>query len=98
MPETFPRKGVLTRAVGTMPRVEPTIKIMETAPKDLFLMCSDGLSDMLEHEVIEKIMRLPLTVGERVRTLISAAKENGGGDNVTVVLVDVLEENEKNIS
>ena len=98
MPEAFPRKGVLTRAVGTTPKVEATILILETKPKDLFLLCSDGLSDMLEHDDIEKIMRLPLTVGERVRTLISAAKENGGGDNVTVILVDVMEENGKNIS
>lgn len=97
VPEGAPRKGVLTRAVGTTPRVEPTLKIMEAHPKDLFLICSDGLSDMLEHEEIEKILRLPLTVGERVRTLISAAKENGGGDNVTVVLVEVVEEDAKDI-
>lgn len=97
-PEDLPKKGVLTRALGTTPRVEATIKIMDVFPKDLFLICSDGLSDMLEHDEIEKILRLPLTVGERVRTLISAAKENGGGDNVTVVLVDVIDEETKNLS
>jgi protein phosphatase len=88
-PENMPRKGVLTRALGTTPRVEATIQIMDVSPKDLFLICSDGLSDMLEQDEIEKILCMPLTVGERVRTLISAAKENGGADNVTVVLVEV---------
>lgn len=96
-PENIPRKGVLTRALGTTPKVEATIKIIDVTAKDLFLICSDGLSDMLEHDEIERILRLPLTVGERVRTLISTAKENGGIDNITVVLVDVLEEDEKNI-
>jgi PPM family protein phosphatase len=96
--EDIPHKGVLTRALGTTPKVEPTIKLLEVHPNDLFLLCSDGLSDMLEHEEIEKILRMPLTIGERVRTLISTAKANGGGDNVTVVLVDAMEEDAKDIS
>jgi PPM family protein phosphatase len=91
-------KGVLTKALGTTPFVEPTITVIEGRHKDLYLLCSDGLSDMLDHGQIEKILRLPLTVGERVRTLISTAKENGGVDNITVVLVEVGEEHGKNIS
>lgn len=90
-------KGVLTRALGTNPFVEPTIELIEGRCKDLFLLCSDGLSDMIEYPELEKILCLPLTVGERVRTLISTAKENGGVDNITVVLVEVMDWYEKNI-
>lgn len=82
-------KGVLTKALGTTRRVDPTVKIFDASPGDLFLLCSDGLSDMLGQEEIEAILRKSATVGERVRMLISSAKQKGGGDNVTVVLVQV---------
>lgn len=83
-------KGVLTRALGTMPKVEPTVRLLTVQPKDLFLLCSDGLSDMVSHAEIEAILRQQLTIGERVRMLVSTAKNNGGGDNITVVLVEVV--------
>jgi protein phosphatase len=84
-------KGVLTRALGTMPTVEPTIKVTDVKPKDLYLLCSDGLSDMVTNAEIESAFKEPMTVGERVRMLIRLAKNNGGGDNVTVIVVEVLD-------
>ena len=83
-------KGVLTRALGTMPKVEPTIRLLTVQHKDSFLLCSDGLSDMVSHAQIEDILRRSLTIGERVRMLVSTAKNNGGGDNITVILVEVV--------
>lgn len=82
-------KGVLTRALGTMPSVEPTIRLMSIQPNDLFLLATDGLSDMVSHEEIESILNRPMTIGERVRMLVASAKQKGGGDNITVVLVEV---------
>jgi len=82
-------KGVLTRALGTTPEVEPTIRLLKVCPDDLFLLCSDGLSDMLSHQEIEKIVKEPMTIGQRVRMLVSQAKKKGGGDNITVILVEV---------
>ena len=82
-------KGVLTRALGTMPEVEPTIRVFKVCPDDLFLLCSDGLSDMLSQGEIEKIVTQSMTIGQRVRMLVSEAKKKGGGDNITVVLVGV---------
>jgi len=82
-------KGVLTRALGTTSDVEPTIRLIKVCPQDLFLLCSDGLSDMLSHQEIEKVVTQPMTIGQRVRMLVSEAKKKGGGDNITVVLVEV---------
>lgn len=82
-------KGILTRALGTMPQVEPTIRIMPLQANDLFLLSTDGLSDMLSHEEIESILNRPMTIGERVRMLVASAKQKGGGDNITVLLVEV---------
>ncbi|MBS0654138.1 MAG: serine/threonine-protein phosphatase [Verrucomicrobia bacterium] len=82
-------KNIITRAIGTEPFVEPTVKIARVSSGDLYLLCSDGLSDLLSNEEIGQVLRLPLTVEEKVRTLIALAKRKGGHDNVTAVLVEV---------
>lgn len=88
-PEDRMTKGVLTRALGTMPTVESTVFLMPVVDNDLFLLCTDGLSDMVTHGEIESILNRPMTIGERVRMLVSFAKQKGGGDNITVILVEV---------
>ncbi|MDH5731432.1 MAG: serine/threonine-protein phosphatase, partial [Gammaproteobacteria bacterium] len=56
---------------------------------DLFLLCSDGLTDMVTDDDIERICNTGLPIQARVQQLIDLAKENGGKDNVTVVLCEV---------
>ena len=89
-PEERMSKGVLTRAIGTMPTVEPTIQMISLQPHDLFLLCTDGLSDMVDHNEIESILNRPMTIGERVRMLVACAKQKGGGDNITMILIEVF--------
>ena len=83
-------KGMLTKALGTMPDIDPTIQILPIEAHDLFLLCTDGLSDMLSNDEIESILNRDMTIGERVRMLIAAAKQKGGGDNVSVMLVEAI--------
>lgn len=83
-------KGILTKALGTMPSIDPTIQILPIQSHDTFLLCTDGLSDMLSHDEIESVLNRPMTIGERVRMLIALAKQKGGADNITVILVEVL--------
>ena len=81
---------MLTKALGTMPDIDPTIQILPIEAHDLFLLCTDGLSDMLSNDEIESILNRDMTIGERVRMLIAAAKQKGGGDNVSVMLVEAI--------
>ena len=83
-------KGMLTKALGTMPATDPTIQVLPIESHDLFLLCTDGLSDMLTHSEIESILNRDMTIGERVRMLIAAAKQKGGGDNVSVIIVEAI--------
>lgn len=83
-------KGVLTRAIGTMPTVEATIQVLPVQANDVFLLCTDGVSDMVTNAEIESILNRPMTIGERVRMLVAFAKQKGGGDNITVVLIEVV--------
>lgn len=82
-------KNIITRAIGTEAFVEPTVNIATVMPDDIYLLCSDGLSDLLSNEEIGQVLRLPLTVEEKVRTLIALAKRKGGHDNITAVLVEI---------
>ena len=87
----FDYKNIITRAIGTEFAVEPTLEALPLCHQDSYLLCTDGLSDLLSPCEIEDILKKKLTVEEKVRSLIAAAKIKGGYDNVTVVLVEVTE-------
>ncbi len=86
--KTHPERHVLTRALGVGSTVKPTITAFPILPEDLVLLCSDGLTKMLEDEDI----RTEFAAGELDPTqvcnrLVTAAIDRGGEDNVTVVVV-----------
>lgn len=87
----FLYKSIITRAIGAEPHVTPSIKIFDLQDKDLFVMCSDGLSDMLFREEIETVLNQSSSVEEGAKKLISSAIARGGHDNVTVFLIQVEE-------
>ncbi len=82
-------KNIITRAIGTEPFVEPVVCVDQIEGGDMYLLCTDGLTDLLSNEEIEEILRTDLTVEEKVRHLIVSAKRKGGHDNITCVCVQV---------
>lgn len=85
-------RSLVTRALGIEENVAAHLRDEDAAPGDVFLLCSDGLNDLVEDADIELIMNaleanLPLTAGHLVQT----AKDNGGYDNVSVILAKVLQ-------
>ncbi|MBV9241324.1 MAG: Stp1/IreP family PP2C-type Ser/Thr phosphatase [Acidobacteria bacterium] len=83
-------KNVILRAVGTNPEVEVDVSAMfAIEPGDTFLLCSDGLNDMLEDAEIEAILASESDEYLACQQLIEAAKQSGGHDNVTVGVVNV---------
>ena len=93
--ERHPQRSAITRALGTEPAVDADIFTLDGAPGDLFLLCSDGLSDMLtEDEIAAAIASAghdPVAAG---RALVAAANANGGEDNITVVLFELVGDEE----
>ena len=80
-------RNIITRAIGTRATVKPTVQIRSARRGDVFLLCSDGLSDMVLDERIEEIMRDSLDdLDATVDALVEEANEAGGKDNITVVL------------
>jgi protein phosphatase len=92
-------KNVILRAVGTQPVVEAELSESFTVEAgDQFLLCSDGLCDMLEDEEIRGIWAAAKDVHAAGEQLINQAKENGGHDNITVGIVRVAAEGEMEAS
>ncbi len=87
----FLYKNIITKAIGTEPLVEPSISIQEIHSGDLYLMCSDGLSDQVTREEIEIILRRKHKLQELAKEFILLANQRGGSDNTTVVLMDITQ-------
>ena len=83
-----PDKNIITRAVGVVPELSVDFFEVELKPGDIVLMCSDGLTNMIEDEEIKKIVLGQRDIVEKAEKLIDTANENGGKDNITVVLIE----------
>ena len=85
---THPNKNIITRALGTGTSVRPDCFEIEVREGDVLLLCSDGLSNMLEDERMEKIIR---EYGDDLKQageiLVEQANEAGGKDNISVILI-----------
>jgi len=86
-------KNLVTRALGIDPQVEPEVREYPVSPGDLFLLCSDGLCDMVSDEDIGDALRaFGNNLNLAAQQLVQMANDNGGRDNVSVILVRVLRE------
>lgn len=81
------KKNIITRAVGAGGNVDVDLFAMKIKEKDYFLMCSDGLSNMVDEFEIEYIIRSEEGIENKARGLVDAANRNGGRDNISVILV-----------
>lgn len=86
---THSMRNVILRAVGVRPSLEVDTLSGSAAAGDLFMLCSDGLTDMVEDQVIASVLALETTMPEKVEQLITLAKQAGGKDNITVLLASV---------
>jgi protein phosphatase len=81
------RKNLLTRALGVRPGIEVTLGEFTLENSGIILLCSDGLSDMLDDQQLENILSTPMSLGFKCQNLIDEANKAGGRDNISVVLI-----------
>lgn len=82
-----PDKNIITRAIGASDSVEPDFFEVELEKNDLVLMCSDGLTNMVDDKDIGQILLDQTSLESQVITLINTANRNGGRDNITVIII-----------
>jgi protein phosphatase len=83
-------KHLVTRALGVGPDVEVDVAVHETLPGDVYLLCSDGLNDMVADDAIGAALQAGGALEDAAARLVALANASGGRDNVTVILARVL--------
>jgi protein phosphatase len=84
--DVHPQRSVITRAVGTDPDVDVDAFVVAAAAGDIFLLCSDGLTDMVgDDDILETVEKHRDDLDRATKALVSAANRGGGEDNITVV-------------
>lgn len=92
--DSHPQRNIITQAVGLEIEVEPGCMELTPCPDDLLLLCSDGLSSMLDDETIRAILAKPgRDIAELGYDLVNMANFMGGRDNITVILLRYSMEN-----
>ncbi len=89
---SHPDKNIITRAIGALDTVEVDFFRETLHPGDIVLLCSDGLTNMLEDEEIHRIVVGAASLSEKGKRLVGAANDNGGKDNIAVILIDPFSE------
>ncbi len=92
---TSSNKNLVTRALGVEDAVLLEVNEHKVEPGDLFLMCSDGLSDMVDDEGIGKILGNEGPLEQKAAQLIDAANANGGRDNISILMAQAIEGSKK---
>jgi PPM family protein phosphatase len=83
--EDHPQRSIITRALGPEPEVEVDVQTVPAAPGDVFLLCSDGLTTMVDEARIAAVLADSDSMKEAVRTLVDEANGAGGRDNITAM-------------
>jgi protein phosphatase len=87
--ETHPYRGVITRALGSRPIVQPDFFREKLQPGDTLLLCSDGLTNEVSDELIVATISRSRNAEDATRQLVALANQNGGRDNVTAIVVSL---------
>ena len=91
---THPDKNIITRAIGVVEEVKVDFFDLKLKPGDSILMCSDGLTNMIEDEEIRMVLNGQRDVVEKTEELIKTANRNGGKDNIAVIIIEPFADEE----
>lgn len=88
--QTHPQRNLITKAIGLEESVDIEVESIKLYPGDILLLCTDGLTTMLsDEEILHIILKKKSNIENATRCLISEAKDKGGVDNITAILVEV---------
>ena len=85
---SHPKKNIITRAIGAEDELEIDFFQVKLKKGDFVLLCSDGLTNMIEDEEIRMILQGQRDIVEKAEALVATANNNGGKDNIAVILIE----------
>lgn len=87
--QTHPKRNIITQAIGPDEKVKISQTAVDTSDGDLYLLCSDGLTSMLDNAMIAAILTSDLSLPQKAVTLVDRSNEAAGNDNITVLLIAI---------
>lgn len=89
--ETHPKRNVITRAIGGNGSVQVDTQTIPVQRNDFFILCSDGLSGMVEHPILEEVLKVSGSdVEVSAHRMLELALDGGGRDNITIIVVGIM--------
>src|SRR5207248_2123812 len=88
---THPQRSLILRALDSRTDAEPDLSLREALPRDRYLLCSDGLSDVVTEETLHRTLADVPDPDEAVIQLVELANRAGGPDNITCIVADVVD-------
>ena len=85
--KNHPKRNIITKAVGSEVSIEPDIYMEKIDIDDTILLCTDGLTNMIDNEKITEIVKSDTNLSTCANSLVEEAKKNGGNDNITVIII-----------
>lgn len=82
------KKNIITRAMGASDKVIPDFFEVDICDDDIILMCSDGLTNMVNDEEIKDIIKMPEGIKRKAEMLVNEANNNGGRDNIAIIIIE----------
>ena len=96
--DVHPQRSVITRAVGTDPDVDVDTFVVEASEGDIFLLCSDGLTDMVsDDDIFDTVEKNRDDLDKATKALVSAANRGGGEDNITVIAFTIAADGDETV-
>jgi serine/threonine protein phosphatase PrpC len=92
-----PRRHQLTRGVGVEDTIAIDVLSLHAEPGDRILLCSDGLSNELDNDTLARLASVPFTLDEAVAQLVETAKQAGGRDNISAVLMEFADQEDRDL-
>ena len=86
--KAHPDKNIITRAIGAAEHVEADFFEVDLVPEDRILLCTDGLTNMVDDSMIREVALEDAPIEDRVERLVAAANRAGGKDNITVMMIE----------
>ncbi|UQS83459.1 Stp1/IreP family PP2C-type Ser/Thr phosphatase [Bombilactobacillus thymidiniphilus] len=90
----FPNKNVITQSLGVSSGVQPTFGFFDVPKNAQILLCSDGLTNMINDQQIKTILQKSITVKQKCSALVNAANQAGGLDNITALVIAINDDDE----
>ncbi|MEY3219911.1 MAG: hypothetical protein RIT27_1268 [Pseudomonadota bacterium] len=91
-----PNKNLITRALGVKEQVEVDLQEHKAQENDIYLLCSDGLNDMLQDNDILSILQKKTTALDMAHQLVATANQRGGKDNISVIIIKLKQSSQQN--